>query len=269
MPYPSLRAGSLAGALLLAACAPQLQADPSSPPPQPTVVLEPIVQNAPVLPQGAFNISQVEVKPVPLVQGPPHFPDDLRTRGIAGDATVDFVIDKEGLPQHVVAFRASDRRFAEAAVAAVEGWRFKPGLIGGKAVVTRLEIPIVFALSDDQVETPEGPERHGLVQEPTPPMPSDAYDISKVDRQPLPIKQVRPRYPYDLRQRHIEGMAMVLFIVDRNGNVVSALSTQATDAAFADSAVAAVLQWKFRPAEVKGKTVNCRLMVPLNFSLNR
>ena len=58
------------------------------------------------------------------------------------------------------------------------------------------------------------------------------------------------------------------FIVDTDGNVRNAYAIRATAPAFAAAAVAAVVQWTFKPGTVQGRAVNVHMQVPLMFTLN-
>ncbi len=60
---------------------------------------------------------------------------------------------------------------------------------------------------------------------------------------------------------------MVAFIVNTKGEVVDAIAIRATNAAFAEAAVRAVLQWKFKPGMKNGRLVNTRMQVPIIFQL--
>ena len=94
------------------------------------------------------------------------------------------------------------------------------------------------------------------------------YDISQVRPAPTPTQQVRPRYPLELRKAGIGGEGVVLFTVTTEGEVVDAMVVRATDVRFGEAALEAVLKWKFRPAELNGSVVNCRMMVPIMFEVS-
>jgi protein TonB len=74
----------------------------------------------------------------------------MRRAGISGEVVVDFLVDTNGDVQNAYAVRSSQREFEAAAVQAVSKWKFKPGRKGGRNVITHMQVPIVFTLSDDQ-----------------------------------------------------------------------------------------------------------------------
>ncbi|MES2696030.1 MAG: energy transducer TonB [Verrucomicrobiota bacterium] len=106
------------------------------------------------------------------------------------------------------------------------------------------------------------------VDNPIAPTPTGVYDISQVKVMPTPTHQSRPRYPFELRKAGISGEAVTIFTVKTDGTVADASTTKATDIRFGEAAVESVLKWRFRPAQVDGVPVNCRMMVPIVFELN-
>lgn len=106
------------------------------------------------------------------------------------------------------------------------------------------------------------------VDNPLPALAAGTLEPSGVDVQPVPTRQARPSYPFELRRGGVAGESVVVFTVFADGHVGDAAVTKSNDVRFADAAVAAVLKWQFRPGEVKGQAVNCRMMVPIVFTLN-
>lgn len=93
------------------------------------------------------------------------------------------------------------------------------------------------------------------------------YEPSQVDAQPKPTFQARPMYPAELRQLGITGQATVDFIVDAKGGVRSATLVEATHPALGESALAAVREWEFEPAQKEGQAVATHLRMPIVFTL--
>ncbi len=85
------------------------------------------------------------------------------------------------------------------------------------------------------------------------------------DAQPIPLFQTRPYYPKELESERIRGEVLVDFIVDTNGTVQNASAVRQSDKRFVSSAVAAVLNWKFRPGLKNGVAVRTHLQVPIIF----
>lgn len=107
------------------------------------------------------------------------------------------------------------------------------------------------------------------VNNPMPALGHETLDVSRVTDKPRAIKQSPPRYPVDLRRAGVQGEAMIMFIVDREGAVRDAMVLKATDYRFGEAALAAVSSWRFLPATIDDRPVACRMMVPIVFSLNK
>ena len=116
-------------------------------------------------------------------------------------------------------------------------------------------------------EKPVRPTLHP-VEHQLPPWPPGTYEPGQVSIQPVPKVQAPPQYPVELRKAGIEGQGIVVFTVAKDGSVGDAMVLKATDVRFGDAALAAVTGWKFIPAKVRGAAVNCRMIVPIIFSLN-
>ncbi len=96
-----------------------------------------------------FDLATLDQQPVARVKTPPQYPFEMRRAGIAGEVTVDFIVDSNGNVQNAYALRSSQREFELPAVQAVSKWKFKPGRKGGHNVNTHMQIPIVFSLNDE------------------------------------------------------------------------------------------------------------------------
>lgn len=71
-------------------------------------------------------------------------PDITTVRG-AG-VVLEFVIDKAGVPQDITVAESNDAKLAEAAIKAVEKWRFTPRMKNGETVTTKARLPVVAEL---------------------------------------------------------------------------------------------------------------------------
>jgi TonB family protein len=118
----------------------------------------------------------------------------------------------------------------------------------------------VWAANDRNQVTP--------VENEMPPTPRGVYEIAKVSAAPVAVFQARPRYPFELRRAKIGGEAIILFTVAKDGTVQDAMVLRATDVRFGEAALEAVRKWKFHAAKLDGADVDCRMSVPIVFTLN-
>jgi periplasmic protein TonB len=95
-----------------------------------------------------LSLKQVKQRPQPLSQVTPHYPRSARSQGITGTVLVSIIIGTDGRveAQHTKVLR-SIPALDEAAVEAVNQWRFSPGLGSeGRPVRVLATLPIDFSL---------------------------------------------------------------------------------------------------------------------------
>jgi protein TonB len=81
--------------------------------------------------------------------GKPAYPAEAMRRGIQGNVTLRVEVSRAGLPTQVLVLASSGHHdLDDAAVAAVQKWRFVPASRGGEAVDATAEVPIQFRLAD-------------------------------------------------------------------------------------------------------------------------
>lgn len=93
---------------------------------------------------GALEIRELDQVPIPTFQARRAFPASHAKKGLVVSALVDFIVDANGDVVRARAARATHPEFGEAAVAAVQRWKFKPGRKNGRAVATHMQVPINF-----------------------------------------------------------------------------------------------------------------------------
>ncbi len=114
----------------------------------------------------------------------------------------------------------------------------------------RFALALLFALPLLAYALPEEPLRVG-------------GDVSRPER----IKYVRPKYTETARRARISGVVIVELVIDRKGNVVGARVLKPLPMGLDQSAIDAVLQWKYKPAMFKGQPVAVYYTVPVEFKL--
>ena len=93
---------------------------------------------------GVASEAQPEVLSGPL----PVYPELLRQAGVQGEVLLEAVVDTTGrvLPPSIVLIAATHPGFVAAARQALLATLFRPAMVGGRAVQTRVRIPYAFAL---------------------------------------------------------------------------------------------------------------------------
>lgn len=90
---------------------------------------------------------KVEVKPKPIHQQKPRYPDLARRAGIEGQTVVKALVDIDGSVMDVQILKSSGNQMLdEAALSAARRWRFSPAKQRDKFVRVYVSIPIKFRL---------------------------------------------------------------------------------------------------------------------------
>lgn len=96
-----------------------------------------------------FDIANLDQVPSPKYQANPVYPFEMRRAGVSGEVTVAFIVGSSGDVVEAYAVKSTQREFEQPAVQAVLKWKFRPGRKGGRAVNTRMSVPIVFNLNEE------------------------------------------------------------------------------------------------------------------------
>lgn len=110
----------------------------------------PLGREAPARPvvrsDSLYSADMLEELPERIGGSAPRFPNLLRSAGIGGQVTVEFVIDTAGRVEagsaRVVA--STHELFSQAALDAVASWLFRPGRLDGHPVRSWVRVPLNF-----------------------------------------------------------------------------------------------------------------------------
>jgi protein TonB len=97
---------------------------------------------------------------------------------------------------------------------------------------------------------------------------SHIFEIEELDHPPRALVRIPPLYPEHARQRGIEGIVELRFIVNTDGKVsdIQVIQSQPTSI-FDTAAKRAIARWQFKPGLKNGKPVNTRVRLPLKFEI--
>jgi periplasmic protein TonB len=93
-----------------------------------------------------FDIGQLDTPPVIRLQQKPIYPHALLRAGVTGEVKVAFIVDTDGNVRDLYVVSSTSQEFDSAAAQAVSKWKFRPGRKNGRAVNTRMTVPIGFAI---------------------------------------------------------------------------------------------------------------------------
>lgn len=92
-----------------------------------------------------------------------------------------------------------------------------------------------------------------------------ALEQRQPNERPAVLSQVAPEYPAALRRTGGRGEVVVAFTVEIDGRVTEPEVLRSTHPAFEPAALAAIRQWRFKPAHKDGVVVAARVVQTLVF----
>ncbi len=102
---------------------------------------------------------------------------------------------------------------------------------------------------------------------PPPPEPTGPIYVTGAVTKPEKMNDVRPQYTEIARKARIQGVVILQATIDKNGDVTDIKVLKPLPMGLADAAVAAVQQWKFKPATLNEKPVAVYYNLTVNFQL--
>jgi len=85
----------------------------------------------------------------------------------------------------------------------------------------------------------------------------------------IPDSKVVPDYPGRARRKKIEGRVVLMSIVSKDGSVRVVQTLKSPDDQLSEAAIAAVEQWRYRPALKDGEAVDVYFTIVVDFLLTR
>lgn len=211
------------------------------------------------------------------------YPTNARRKGIEGTVIVAFVVNTDGTVSDFEILRAIGGGCDEEAIRIVKGSpKWTPGMQGGKAVRTRMRLPLTFQLGEPvPIGNSSTPELKPVALLP----PAEGQDPSQEnttffdeqDTPPTPIGGLPAwqrhlsenlTYPTSARSRGIQGTVLVSFVVNTDGSVTEVKLVRGIGGGCDEEALRVFkLSPKWSPGMIKGKAMRTRMTLPLSFRL--
>jgi TonB family protein len=103
--------------------------------------------------------------------------------------------------------------------------------------------------------------------QPAPPTGTLPGSAIKIMRDPKLLSSTRPMYPSPAKLANVQGTVVVSAEVDEKGNVIDAKAISGPSL-LRPAAINAVLQWKYQPEIINGKSVAAQVTINIDFRLN-
>ncbi len=218
-------------------------------------------QDAPAAEPGrVYELAEVETPPRPsnvdslraALQA--SYPPALLQAGAGGRVHVAFVVATDGTVGQAQVISSTDPAFDEPTLSSVAVLRFTPGMRGGSAVATRVEIPIDW-------------------KAPPPAQEARVYEMADVEVEPRPLnlREVRHTieraYPPELRARRVSGFVHVRLRLDREGVPRDLDVTRTSNVAFNQPTLESLALLRYSPALVDGQPVEVWIDLPIQWHM--
>jgi len=192
----------------------------------------------------------------------------LEVAVVRGEARVAISVDATGKLEELLVVGYTDREFADAAVSAIKEWKFEPARLRGEPVGATTELLFNFETRGTVVSSVtiadmiEAQYRRILdgryVYRPC--------TLPELDRIPLPLVTVQPRYSTQLAEQGVKGRVTIEFFIDENGAVRMPTGSAEDNSQLTALAIDAVAKWKFEPPTSRGLKVLVRASQVFNFA---
>lgn len=106
---------------------------------------------------------------------------------------------------------------------------------------------------------------HGVEQG----VPEPTYEIGNGVRPPVIVQRVEPIYPPLLERAGRPGAVQLQCVISKSGALTDIRVIHSSHPLFAESAIAAVKQWKFLPGRFEGRAVTTRFDFTVTFNVRR
>lgn len=180
----------------------------------------------------------------------PVYPEAARTARIQGSVRFRVVIGADGTVK-TLRLLSGHPMLANAAMAAVQQYRYRPTLLNGEPVEVDTEVEVPFTLPGESA--PQASER------------PQGEMLRSGDQAPVPIHRVHAELTPEARAARVAGTVLLEILIDEEGLVKEAKVLQGLGMGLDEEAVKAVSQWKFKPALRDGKPFPVRAKFEVNF----
>jgi TonB family protein len=174
-------------------------------------------------------------------------PDPAVCQGASGTVAVGFAIGKDGTPGEVKTLRGAHGEAADAAVRAVQAWRYRPGTRNRKAVSALAEVELACGAG--------------------PPAAPAAHRVGGGVTAPRLVYKVEPEYSEPARKAKFQGTALIYVEVGPDGYATNIRTVRMVGLGLDEKAVEAVRQWRFLPGMKDGAPVTVAATIEVNFRL--
>ena len=215
------------------------------------------------------------------------YPEECKEKGIEGEVTVLFVVEKDGSISDIKTQNATDEAFVKEVTRIVSSMpKWKPAKVNGEVVRSRMHFPITFGLTDKEKKMVYFKIGKGSLSQ----------EITSVTGQGTPSGEVTDdnvysdpetnasfpggmealykwisenlRYPEECKANNIQGRVIIQFVIDTDGSITEIKAIRSPDDVLSQEAIRVVSEMpKWNPARRGEKAIKSLFRLPMNFRL--
>lgn len=189
-----------------------------------------------------------------------------------GKVFVKFVVEPDGRISNLRVVKTFDGSCAEEALRVLKftSGKWKPGKQRGKKVRVNIVQPVIFKLSSSKTQTNNQPTiaNNEIEEKAVPAIIETLPKYPGGDAEMYKFIGKHLKYPKKARRKGIEGMVIVQFTVDKEGNVTDPKVLRDIGYGCGEAALKVVKKMpKWTPGSQRDKPVPVRMTLPFNFKL--
>jgi TonB family protein len=193
------------------------------------------------------------VRPKLINSVQPVYPEKALKAQHEGKVVLEVVTDSAGNVADITIAKGHHPLLNDAAIAAVQQWKYEPWLVNGKPMPVKFTVVVNFSLNDKKDKAQ---------------VKIDApLDAASLKDKPKLIKKVEPVYPAEAKKKNLSGKVVLEGIIDKQGNVTE-ITKASGHPILIQAAAEALKQWKYEPLIIDGKPKEVKFTVEINFKLD-
>jgi TonB family protein len=212
----------------------------------------------------------------------PNYPEAARKARLAGQVLLWVTINSEGVVTDTVVVKSDPPGygFEESAQEAVAQWRYQPATCDGQSIQISQVVSVAFSTNGPSL-TKREIKRAAKRARPSPNIPRNisigkknivyvAGEKDVTNPTPIDTAMVRPVFPERARSQITEARVVLQVVVRRDGSVtdIETIRSSAKGYGFEEAAIAAVQEWRYRPATRNGVPVDVSFTIKVTFNLD-
>ena len=189
------------------------------------------------------------------------YPQEAKDKGIQGTVFVNFIVEKDGSISNVKIAKSLDKSCDEECIRVTKLMpKWKPGKQKGKIVRVSYNMPIKFTLAPKE-DKEEKEEEVFVIVDQNPEYPGG-------DEARLNFLREHLKYPQEAKNKGIQGMVYVNFIVEKDGSISNVKIAKSLDKSCDEECIRVIkLMPKWIPGKQKGKAVRVTYNMPIKFTI--